>query len=139
MTARAPLTRTEKILLLAIAVSLAVAILVPLGFKLSIDSQQAKADDDLQERRVESCLAYNTDQTNDRNTAIDGLRQFAIVFLGVTPEEADDELASQHGREFVAYIHRENPFRTCTPACVDAEFDPDIPNCGPAKTADGRP
>lgn len=135
----AQFARVEKILLAALGVALFVAVTVPLAFFVTDREQEKQAAKDLEERRIEACLSYNADQTNDRRTFIEGLGKFVIIFGDSTPESVAVALETEDGREFTGFIHSENPYRTCTPECVEAQLDPDLANCGPADNEEGKP
>lgn len=137
MKRRTPFTRLEMMVLSALVVSLALTILIPGAFVLSERSKDQAAERDLEERRIEACLSYNADQTAARNYAVEDKRQMATTFFHLTPAEIAD-LAPEFD-EFARFAAESFPYRTCTPACVDAHSDPDLPNCPPSDNEEGTP
>lgn len=136
-TDRPPFTRTEKLILLALLVSVVVAVLIPLGFVLSERSKDQAADRELEERRIEACLSYNLDQTAARDYVVEDKRQMAVTFFHLT--DAEITALAPEFDEFARFAAESFPYRTCTPGCVDAHYDPDIPNCPPSQNEEGTP
>lgn len=132
---KVPFTRTEKIVLAALVMSMLVAILIPTGFWLQERSKDQAANNELGERRIEACLSYNVDQTASRDFAVEDKRQMAVTFFHLTDQEIA-ALAPEF-EEFAAFAADAFPYRACTPDCVDAHYDPDIPNCPPSDNEEG--
>lgn len=137
MRRRTPFTRLEKMVLTALVVSVALTILIPGAFVLTERSKDQAAQRELEERRIEACLSYNADQAAARDYVVEDKRQMATTFFHLTPAEIAD-LAPEFD-EFARFAAQSFPYRTCTPGCVDAHYDPDIANCPPSDNEEGTP
>lgn len=85
--------------------------------------------------RVEACHSYNVDKTLQRNFQINNILTLSQL-TGRDPEalKVDPRFA-----KYTDFVDKSYPYRQCSVDCVNALFDPKIPDCAIASNENGDP
>jgi hypothetical protein len=122
-----------KWLALGCALTVIVVLLVSWGLYTSErddDKEQAAlVDQQRVERSIESCKAYNVDQSRNRTFSLELIPTMASSFFDETPAEIEELKASEGFAAYEQFVAKSYPYRECSRVCVDAYLSSALEDC----------